>query len=142
MAVLGMGGTFTIMEEGQTLAFQQHLFSIRKTFIDLNALPGINASFIPITPPRPQLTDVLASLCQTLVNEVDLEIIVHDLVAFTPDDAPWAHDPLSPSSAPHRTGGAFDAFITGLTEAEIDLKATAAGLHRPNPATEPFHFEP
>jgi len=142
-AVTTAGGTFEINTTemgGQTLVFQQHLFSIRQAYISLDALPTVGSVVIA---GRPQLTAPPGFPCQTLIDEVNLEIIVHTLFPFTPDNAPWAHDPVlaNPTAAKHRTGDAFDMRINGLPPATIDALATGAGLIRPNPVTEPDHFE-
>jgi hypothetical protein len=142
-AVTTAGGTFEINPTemgGQTLVFQQHLFSIRQEYITLDALPLVGSVVIA---GRPQLTAPPGFPCQTLIDEVNLEIIVHTMFPFTPDNAPWAHDPVpaNPTAATHRTGNAFDMRINGLSSATIDALATGVGLVRPNPVTEPDHFE-
>jgi hypothetical protein len=137
--ILNLGGTFRILEEGHTnVAFQNHLLAIRNTYIALNALPGVGSIIVA---GRPQLTTAFVHLCQTLIDEVNLEIIIHNLAPFGPDNAPWAHNSADATAALHLTGEAFDIEITGLTEAQINSAATAAGVTRPDPVNQPLHFE-
>ena len=139
--VLAEPGTFEIMEEGHTQAYQDHLYAIRTTYMDLNALPGINSL---VASGRPQLSiDPLSPYvsCQLLVDKVNLEVSVHILFPSLPDNAPWAHDPTTLMAAAHRAGEGFDARITGLTQARIDQLANQAGLHRPDSINAPDHYE-
>mgnify|MGYP001218856316 CR=1 FL=1 len=141
--------TWKVTSEYRSISYQQHFYSLRTTFIALNALPGIESYVLQIgTKERPQLKILEGSeftTCSALVTKLNDEIRLHGLKvgpAGPPDYyAPPVSEPSKAENAAHTQGRAFDATIGNLTAARIDELANLAGLHRPYLPHDDVHFE-